>query len=150
MINKKQPHLLFRKLLEILDALRRNSIKAIRESEHAKEYHLTARQGSAISQLKLMLEEAPQGVSLKALAKRMQMTIPASSLLVESLVSKHLVQRIPNPDDRRSVLISLSEQGQELFDSVYAQFHAEIDRKAKNLTREELSAFASLVQKMQD
>ena len=122
MKNKKRPHLLFRKLLEIMDDLRRESIKAIKESDKAKMYNLTVRQGSAISQLKLMMEEEPQGVSLKALAKRMQMTIPASSLMVEALVNKQYVQRIPNPDDRRSVLISLTESGIELFNSVYARF----------------------------
>ena len=103
----------------------------------------------ALSQLKLMMEEEPQGVSLKALAKRMQMTIPASSLMVEALVNKQYVQRIPNPDDRRSVLISLTESGIELFNSVYARFHAELDRRAESLTGEELAAFASLVRKME-
>lgn len=149
MKNKKSPHLLFRKLLEIMDDLRRESIKAIKESDKAKMYNLTVRQGSAISQLKLMMEEEPQGVSLKALAKRMQMTIPASSLMVEALVNKQYVQRIPNPDDRRSVLISLTESGIELFNSVYARFHAELDRRAESLTGEELAAFASLVRKME-
>lgn len=149
MKNKNRPHLLFRKLLEIMDDLRRESIKAIKESDKAKMYNLTVRQGSAISQLKLMMEEEPQGVSLKALAKRMQMTIPASSLMVEALVNKQYVQRIPNPNDRRSVLITLTETGMELFDSVYARFHAELDRRAESLTEEELAAFASLVKKME-
>ncbi len=149
MKNKNMPHLLFRKLLEIMDDLRRESIKAIKESDKAKMYNLTVRQGSAISQLKLMMEEAPQGVSLKALARRMQMTIPAASLMVETLVNKQYMQRTPNPDDRRSVLITLTESGIELFNSVYARFHAELDRRAEALTAEELATFASLVRKME-
>lgn len=149
MEDKKRPHLLFRKLLEIMDDLRRESIKAIKESDKAKMYNLTVRQGSAISQLKLMMEEAPQGVSLKALARRMQMTIPAASLMVEALVNKQYMQRIPNPGDRRSVLITLTASGIELFNSVYARFHAELDRRAEALTAEELATFASLVRKME-
>lgn len=149
MKNKNRPHLLFRKLLEVMDDIRRESVEAIKESDKEKTFNLTVRQGSAISQLKLMMEEAPQGVSLKALAKRMKMTIPASSLMVEALVNKQYVQRIPNPDDRRSVLITLTETGTELFDSVYARFHAELDRRAESLTEEELAAFASLVKKME-
>lgn len=131
-----------------MDDLRRRSIRAIRESEYAAEYGLTPKQGSAISQLKLMLEEHPGGVSLKSLAARMQMTVPACSLLVEALVCKNFMQRVPNPEDRRAVLISLSEAGLRIFENVYAQFHAEIDRRARELSASELNTLERIVKKI--
>lgn len=148
MVCNKSPHVLFRKLLEILDDMRRDSIKAINAPVQKKMYGLTVRQGSAISQLKLMQEDAPEGVSLKSLAQRMQMTIPATSLLVEVMVSKGFMERNPNPNDRRAVCIKLTERGLSLFDDVYARFHDEIDRRAQTLTQEELNAFSCIVEKM--
>lgn len=148
MVCRKSPHVLFRRLLEILDDMRRESIKALNAPVQKKTYGLTVRQGSAVSQLKLMQEETPEGVSLKALAKRMQMTIPATSLLVETMVSKGFMERNPNPNDRRAVCIKLTELGASLFDDVYARFHDELDRRAQALTEEEINAFSSIVEKM--
>lgn len=128
--------------------MRRDSIKAINAPVQKKMYGLTVRQGSAVSQLKLMLEDTPEGVSLKSLAKRLQMTIPATSLLVDNMVSKGFMERTPNPNDRRAVCIRLTERGLSLFDDVYARFHDEIDRRAQILTRDELNAFSSIVEKM--
>ncbi len=128
--------------------MRRESIKALNAPAQKKTYGLTVRQGSAVSQLKLMQEETPEGVSLKELAKRMQMTIPATSLLVETMVSKGFMERNPNPNDRRAVCIKLTERGSSLFDDVYARFHDELDRRAQALTEEEINAFSSIVEKM--
>lgn len=148
MICTESPHNTFRKLLEILDELRRDSIRTINSPEMKKMYGLTVRQGSAISQLKLMLEEEPDGVSLKSLAKRMQMTIPATSLLVETMVGKGYMERKPNPTDRRAVCITLTENGLSLFTNVYAQFHNELDRRAKALTAEDLETLSRIVNLM--
>lgn len=145
----KSPHILFRQLLETLDDLRRDSIKALKEADKSKMLGLTVRQGSAISQLKLMLEEKPQGIALKDLAKRMQMTVPATSLLVETLVTKGYIQRTQDPTDRRAVRLSLTEQGLAVFNDVYAHFHAEVNNRALSLTPEEVQALASIVRKMQ-
>lgn len=148
MVCTKTPHVLFRRLLELLDDMRRDSIKAINAPVQKKMYGLTVRQGSAVSQLKLMLEDTPEGVSLKSLAKRLQMTVPATSLLVDTMVGKGFMERTPNPNDRRAVCIRLTERGLSLFDDVYARFHDEIDRRAQALTKEELNAFSSIVEKM--
>ena len=148
MICTESPHNTFRKLLEILDELRRDSIRTINSPEMKKMYGLTVRQGSAISQLKLMQEEEPDGVSLKSLAKRMQMTIPATSLLVETMVGKGYMERKPNPTDRRAVCITLTENGLSLFANVYAQFHDELDRRAKALTAEDLKTLSRIVNLM--
>lgn len=149
MVYTKSPHILFRRILDILDELRRESIKAINSSSQKQTYGLTVRQGSAISQLRLMLEEAPMGVALKDLAKRLQMTVPAASLMVDSLVSKGFMERRTNPNDRRAVCIRLTEKGESLFNDVYARFHDEIDRRAQALSAEELQTFSNIVEKLQ-
>lgn len=148
MKNSKTPHLLFRRLLDILDEFRRESIKAINAPSKKKLYGLTVRQGSAISQLRLMLEDEPRGIALKDLASRMQMTVPATSIMVDTLVTRGYMERTPNPNDRRAVCIKLTDKGNELFNDIYARFHDEIDRRAEVLTEEELEAFSRIVEKL--
>ena len=148
MKNSKTPHLLFRRLLDILDEFRRESIKAINAPSKKKLYGLTVRQGSAISQLRLMLEDEPMGIALKDLASRMQMTVPATSIMVDALVTRGYMERTPNPNDRRAVCLKLTDKGNELFNDIYARFHDEIDRRAEVLTEEELEAFSRIVEKL--
>ena len=149
MATEKAPHILFCRMLEMLDDLRRNSIRALKESDKNLTLGLTVRQGSAISQIKLMQEESPEGISLKKLAQHMQMTVPATSLLVDSLVTKGYVRRDPNPNDRRAVCISLTEKGSTIYELVYARFHQEVDERARVLTEDELSAISRIIEKMQ-
>ena len=95
-----------------------------------------------------MLEQEPRGVALKDLAARMQMTIPAASIMVDTMVSKEYMERTPNPNDRRAVCIRLTDKGNELFDDIYARFHEEVDRRAQLLSEEELDVFSRVVEKM--
>lgn len=148
-MSRKAPHCIFRKLLEIMDSLRSESIRTSKESDHTRLSGLTTRQGAVISQLKLMLENQPEGVSLKDLARRIHMTIPAASQLVETLVLKNYVQRNPDPTDRRAVRITLSETGLNIFEEVYAHFDAELDIRAQALTNEEMGALERIVKKIQ-
>lgn len=142
------PHLVFRELIEILDQIRRKSVLSVNTMQQKKMFGLTMRQASAIAQVQLLTEKEPQGVALKVLAKHLQMTVPATSLLVEAMVGKGFFERNPNPTDRRAVCIRLSSKGMELFDEVYANFHRAIDERAAKLSEEELAALASVVAKL--
>lgn len=142
-------HLIFRKLLNRLDEMRREAVRSVSAGQLKKMLGLTVRQGSAISQLKLLLEDAPDGIPLKVLAARMQMSVPATSLLVESMVRKGFFERRPNPDDRRSVLIRLSERGMQMFEEVYGRFRTMLDTLAREVSPQELDALDSVVQKLE-
>lgn len=147
-MSRRKPHFYFQNLLEIMDTLRRECTQVVKAAGQAEASGLTARQESAVSQVKQMLEEHPEGVSLKELASRTQMTIAAASQLVETLVSKGYLVRTPAPEDRRAVRITLSERGHALFAGVYELFHQKLDERAKALSPEELHALADIVRKM--
>jgi DNA-binding MarR family transcriptional regulator len=110
------PHVVLLELLYTLDDIRRESLKLTSSSHIKKLMGLTIRQASAIARLKIMMDRAPQGVALKTLAQELQMTVPATSLLVETMVNKGVFERNQNPDDRRAICIRLSTKGRELFD----------------------------------
>ncbi len=144
------PHVVLRKFFNVLDELRRASLKATNATQEKKLLGLTFRQGSALWQVKVMTEKQPQGIALKFLASRMQMTVPATSLLVESMVEKGLFERTPNPDDRRAVCIRLSEKGMEICEQVNANLNARIDALFDHVSAEHLvlmSRFADDLQR---
>ncbi len=132
------PHVVLRKFFNVLDELRRASVKAANATQEKKLLGLTFRQGSAMWQVKTMTEQQPQGIALKSLARRMQMTVPATSLLVESMVEKSLFERTPNPEDRRAVCIRLSEKGMEICEQVNANLNARIDALFGHISAENL------------
>lgn len=73
-----------------------------------------------IGALQLLRAEGPQTVS--AVADHLNLSLGATSHLVERLVQKDLVARTENPADRRQKLVSLRPAGMDLI--------AEIDRRS--------------------
>lgn len=145
----KKPHEYFVKFISVIDDMRRASFKSTPTTQQKKMLGLTFRQGSAISQIKLLTMEQPQGVALKTLAGHLKMTVPATSLLVETMVNKGFFERNPNPEDRRAVCIRLSEKGHELCNDVQARLLNEIDRVADVLSPEELETIAQAAAKLE-
>ncbi len=143
------PHIVLRKFFNILDELRRASLKDSNASQEKKMLGLTIRQGGAMWQVKMMTEKQPQGIALKALAGRMQMTVPATSLLVESMVSKGFFERHTNPDDRRAVCIRLSERGNQICDDINASLNARIDALFGHMSPEGLELFSNWADDLQ-
>ncbi len=143
------PHVVLRKFFNVLDELRRASLKATNATQEKKLLGLTFRQGSAMWQVKTMTEQQPQGIALKSLARRMQMTVPATSLLVESMVEKALFERTPNPDDRRAVCIRLSEKGMQICEDVNSNLNARIDELFGHISAEGLTQMSHFADDLQ-
>lgn len=143
-----QPHDIFMKFLNFTDDVRRDTFKQTPTVHLEKMLGLTLRQGTAIAQIRILTKDCPQGISLKTLASHLNMTVPATSLLVETMVNKGFFERNTNPDDRRAICIRLSDKGEEVCRNVNMRMEAELDRLAVDLTAEELAAFASITEKM--
>ena len=142
------PHTDFRKLIDIADDMRRKVFKEANQAQQKKIMGLTVRQGGAVGQLKTLTEQNPDGVALKTLAKHLQMTIPATSLLVEAMVSKGLFERTPNPNDRRAVCIRLSAKGLALFADMYSHMETDAAKLFTCLTPEEADNFSRIITKL--
>ena len=145
-----QPHDIFMKLLNMTEDLRRDSFRQTPAHHLKKMLGLTLRQGSAIAQIRILTKECPQGIALKTLATHLNMTVPATSLLVETMVNKGFFERNPNPEDRRAVCIRLSEKGQEICNDVQARLLQEIDRVAEGLSVEELENVLAVANKLEN
>lgn len=135
-------------ILTVFDDIRRNSLKQASSPLQKKLYGLTLRQGSALGKIMLLTRENPAGVALKTLAQHMQMAVSATSILVESMVSKNLVERAQNPSDRRAVLIRLSEKGEQVFRETNEIVLKEMVRLSSALTPGELASLHSIALKL--
>ncbi len=72
--------------------------------------NLTMRQVIAVKEMSVMLKDHPDGVTLKELSTRLELTPGTVSELVDTLVKRGIFDRGVNADDRRKVRIRLSDE----------------------------------------
>lgn len=142
------PQVVFLNLFHVLDAMRRDALRKAPDLKFERMQGLTMRQAAAIAKVEILTREVPQGISLKTLAKHLQMTVPATSLMVEALVNKGLFERTPNPDDRRAVCIRLSKFGDDIMDKAREHITREIDKVLALMTPEEVDTLRGITDKI--
>lgn len=91
-----------------------------------------------------------KGLTMKELARKMGVTTGSLTVVVEKLVKKGLVRRKPHETDRRSIVVELTEKGENDFvehDELHSQLTEEISH---NLTEEEVQQLASILKKVNE
>jgi DNA-binding MarR family transcriptional regulator len=73
------------------------------------------------------------------LADCMHLSRPNISRLVDELVTDGLIERQPDPHDRRNVRLQMTEKGQNLFSAMHARVHAQMAAFFSILSEEELT-----------
>lgn len=91
----------------------------------------------------------PEGTkNMTSVARELEVTTGTLTISVNSLVKKGYVDRTRSEEDRRVVLISLSEKGQKAY-LHHRKFHDEmIDAVLKDLTEEEQRALEKALSKL--
>lgn len=88
------------------------------------------------------------GLRMKELAQKMGVTTGTLTVLVDRLEKGDMVRRVPHPEDRRSIIVELTDKGHELFkehDELHDQLTHDI---TVELTDEEQAVLARALQKM--
>ncbi len=111
----------FVKMMMIVDRIQQLILSTSSKTQVALVESLTKRQEKSLFVVSRLNATKPEGVTLKELAEHLHMTVPAASVLVESMVRKGLLSRVPSATDRRAVCIKLSQQGQEIFENCCGQ-----------------------------
>ncbi|MCQ2377891.1 MAG: MarR family transcriptional regulator [Victivallaceae bacterium] len=121
---KKQPSL-WREIWKLSLLMRNRGEKSelLRNDEMAR--RITLAQARVIDQF---LKEPSDGMMLKDLAARLNLTPGAVSLLVDSLVRQNILSRRVSESDRRAVSITLSPSGEE-FRVRFETFFDELSRE---------------------
>ena len=102
MLSSNQLLLQFRANLRVIERETANYLK-----------NETACCGVSLSQCHILMELDAQGeMSLKQLAANLEADPSTLSRVIDGMVNSGLILRAANPDDRRAVILKLSEQGQ--------------------------------------
>ena len=91
---------------------------------------------------------APYRLSPTELFRSMMVTSGTMTNRIDRLAEKGLVRRVPDPEDRRGILVELTDQGRELIDSVVISHVANEARLLQSLSRQEQQTLAALLRKL--
>ena len=117
----------------------------------AKIAKVTLGQLRALKAVSSLSESADQqGIMLKTLAAKINLTPGAASIIVDSLVKMKLLDRIQDENDRRAVKIRLSPNGREIFDRHFKYFISTMEELIKDIPEEELAIFTKVLSRIQD
>ena len=67
-------------------------------------------------QVLAILEGSDEPLSPTTIAERLLVTTASTTSLLNTLEGRGLLTRLPDPDDRRRLLVSLTEEGQQVVD----------------------------------
>lgn len=77
----------------------------------ARELRSEAGNELTVVQIRVLGELSEGALTLSALARKREVSIQAASEHVQALVGRGLVERIPDPTDRRQALLTLTDEG---------------------------------------
>jgi DNA-binding MarR family transcriptional regulator len=98
-----------------------------------------------------LFEVAVRGpMRLSELADRMRITAPTASRAVDALVDHGLVERRPDPDDRRAVRIDLTRPGRREVGERRARAAAALEPIVSTLSAEDRAQLAALLKRLTD
>ncbi|MEK6256623.1 MAG: MarR family transcriptional regulator [Chloroflexota bacterium] len=87
------------------------------------------------------------GCHVQEIADGLELTAPTVSVAIRRLVEAGLLDRCPDPNDKRAACISLSDQGKELQERFLDKRQAEVRRLMSGLTNDEQNQLLHLLQK---
>lgn len=93
------------------------------------------------------LDRAPEGLTMGELSARLRVSNGNVTGVVDRLAREGLVVRRSPPDDRRRVLISLTDKGRDAFAGLAREHEAWIDALLAGLTRADIETLTGLLQK---
>jgi DNA-binding MarR family transcriptional regulator len=84
----------------------------------------------------------------KDLSARLVMTTGAVTALLDRLETGGLIMRVPNPNDRRSTLLELTETGKAVVERNYSEYARVIEKVAESRSAKELAIIAGFLDEL--
>ena len=104
--------------------------------------------GVTAQQAALLLHASRQQASPSQLMTALGTDTAGMTKLIDRLQAKHLIERHQHPDDRRSVLIALSEDGQALAPQLRPVFGRVTRQLFTGFTGDEIGALTAMLERM--
>ena len=92
-----------------------------------------------------ILKGANDPLKVQVVKERMVERSPNATRLMDKLCAKQLIDRIPCPEDRRVVHITITDKGKQLLNDISDNFNDDI---LKNITENEATQLSDLLDKL--
>jgi DNA-binding MarR family transcriptional regulator len=103
------------------------------------------------SQLRVLLTLGRHGtMRLSALSDHLHIAPRSTTEVVDAIEARGLVQRRPDPDDRRAILVALTEPGTSVLDAIRAARGTEAERIFDRLSATDRAHLARILRKLRD
>jgi len=110
---------------------------------------LSSKQNHMVIAVRSLCEDHPQGVSLKLLARHLNVTPSSASVMVEALNSGGYLERDVAAEDRRKVRIRLSPQAERFYDEADRIIQAKLRSLADQLGDDLLPQWSALLRRVE-
>lgn len=96
----------------------------------------------------LLMREENLAASPSVLADKAGVTRATMTGLLDSLERTGLIERIPNPDDRRMLNVRLTEKGQQRLDDVMPDYYSRVSKVMEELSEQDRTLLMEMLQKV--
>ena len=93
-----------------------------------------------------MTMERPEGVMLRELAEQLSLSCSAVSVMVDAMVKRRVLVRQPSQEDRRKVLIRISDEGRAFSQKYDKMFENLCQEFAASRSAEEMDTFTGVLE----
>lgn len=115
------------------------------DTEQLRKYNLTSPQADVIFTL-----GNTNGMSFKEIGNRALITKGTLTGVIDRLVDKCLVERIPCESDRRKMIVKLTDEGQDLFNNAFPKHISYLKDCFDGLTVEEMYQAEKILNKIRN
>lgn len=123
--------------------VRANSTVAKKSAESIRKFGLTVSQFGVIETLGHL---GPMNVG--SICQKQLMSGGNMTLILDNLEKNGLVKRMADANDRRALLIGLTEKGQELFDRIFIEHARDMEQIISVLSDDEIEQLSNLLKKL--
>lgn len=135
----------FLRFCKFFDKLRLSGAQAMGQKNFKLLVALTYRQQKSLFIVGDGEKKTEEGIHQKDLARELKTTVPATSLLVDVMVKKNLIQRLPSSKDRRSFCLRLTPFGKKTLEIIQKNIRKTSEDLLDGLSDEDKSAFIRIV-----
>jgi DNA-binding MarR family transcriptional regulator len=126
---------------EVLSLISRLEVAQAKDKSHLISKHV------AFHRMRSILHRKP-GLTMGELSQALSVPLYTATRMVDSLVATGLADRLSDPDDRRVVRVTLTEDGRRLHQAIEAHVAQSIGRIMACLTPEEQGILITLLRKV--
>lgn len=139
---------LWKKLFIMSDYLR-DATEELNKTEFCELFNeLTFTQFRAFRIIKFMTDRNPEGITLKAIAKKLNVSAAAASGMIDLLVQKGILERNQSQSDRREVCIRLTKEMNEEIEKVGGFLNCKIEGLTTEFSEEEKTLLDELLERL--